>query len=412
MSTNETERDDSATETTDASTEKSPTEASPATESPAAEASSSETSSAPPADAEAPATDEPAAAQAPVSDAPKATEAKATDAKATETKAASAAAKSDAALSPGQRLAAQKAAKAAKKATDKATRAADAAAKADEEVAAVGLASRPTPSAPDEVELRAAEVSNLVQKNQGLILRAAALLVVGIAVFGGVRAYLTFREHAAGSVLERAVEASRAEIGEAPEVPDGRPRYATIEARDRATLRLFRKVIAQQPSTEAARYAHLGIASMLLEDEKFDDALRELRAANSGLEDAPGLEAAVTEALGVAYLGKHDYAQATRQFQNLGRIDRRRYRDVADYQLARTLFDRGDRDGAKAKLTALLARLDGENATPAEHAQDQARNLLRQIDPSAVPQPAMPNGLTPELLRMLQQQGLNLGGGQ
>lgn len=312
------------------------------------------------------------------------------------------------AKSPGQRLAAQKAAKAAKKAADKSRRVEEAATAA--EIEGAGMVPTAAPLAPDDVALRAAEVTGLVEKNQSKIMRGITAVAALIAVFGLVQMGLRYRAGSAGELLNVAIAASRAEVGLAPEIPDGRPRYETAAARERNTVRLLRKVTTSYPSSDAARRAHVALGSILLANEKFSDALREFRAAGAGLEDEPGLEAQVLEGVGVAQLGQHKYAEAARSFESLGRLDRRRYRDLADYQLARAAFDRGDRDGAKTNLVALLARLDRPNATPSDHVQDQSRNLLRQIDPSALPAPAAPNGLTPEILRMLQQQGLNLGG--
>jgi len=318
--------------------------------------------------------------------------------------------KSDA-TSAGQRIAAQRAAKAAKKAADKARRVEDAAAARETDDGAIAE-SRPVASAPDEVELRAAEVSRYMESHSNRLLQGIAAVAVILAVGIGVQFYLGRRDEKAGWALAHAVAATSARIGAAPETPDGQLRFGTEAMRDREALRRFRKVVAEYPSSSAARYARVAIANFLISEAKYAEAQTELRKAREGLEGDPRLDAAILEANGIAYLGQEKFAEAKQEFERLARVDRPRHVNASDYLLARTAFEHGDRDGAKQKLTALLERLRADDATPEPHVEDQARELLRTIDPSAVPAPAGGGGLdlnsiSPEMLQqLLRQQGL------
>lgn len=395
MSTNESERDDASNEP--AATEPEETAN---TESPAPTASGDEGS-----------TDEPSTpAQAEEPAAPAATQAEpsAPSAKAESTSSSSSSKASAAQVTPGQRIAAQKAAKAAQKAAEKARRAEEAAAASE---SADAIPDAAVPSVPDELELRAAEVRGAFEKNTGTLMKVGVAVLAGVVLFAGVSAFMQHRARASGELLLRAVEASRASIGSAEGQSDGRLRFESEAARDRETATRFRKVISEHAGSDAARYAHLGLARLLMGEGKYAEAQAEVRAASERVTDDPGLEALTLEASALAYTGEQKYAEAQRAIDRLAQIDRRRYRDVADYLAARVLFDRGDRNGAKEKLRGLLDRLDDEGATPLDHVEDQARNLMRQIDPSAVPANA-PMQLSPEMLQMLlQQQGLG-GAGQ
>lgn len=399
MSTNETERDDASTDS--ASTEPASTEPTESTRSDAStEAEGASTSS----ESESGAAETPEAESSETSEESVASAQQVAAAPSPAPSASSAPTKAAAAVTPGQRLAAQKAAKAAQKAAEKARRAEESAASAESEESVPVVA-----SVPDELELRAAEVRGVFEKNTNNLMKIGVGVLAGFVIFAGVSAFMQHRARAAGDLLHRAVEATRAPIGSSEGQTDGRLRFATEAARDREAATRYRKVIAEHAGSDAARFAHLGLARLLMAEGKYAEAQTEVRAASQDVADEPAIEALTLEASALAYTGEQKYAEAQRAIDRLGQIDRRRYRDVADYLSARVLFDRGDRNGAKEKLRALLDRLDDEGATPLEHVEDQARNLMRQIDPSAVPA-AAPTQLSPELLQMLlQQQGL--GGG-
>lgn len=316
-----------------------------------------------------------------------------------------------AAPSAGQRIAAQKAAKAAKKAVDKAKRAEDAANAASENEGEGEL--RPVASSvPDEVELRAAEVSRYVESHSDTFFRAIGALVAAAVIAFGVSFYFDKKEESAGWALAHAVAATSASIGAAPEEPDGKLRFGTEAMRDAEGLRRFRKVVTDHPSSDAARFARVAIASFLIGQSKYADAQAELRKAREGLEGDVRLDAAILEANGLALLGQEKYAEAQTEFERLGRVDRPRNQNASDYLLARTAFQRGDRNGAKERLRAILDRLDDEGAAPAPYVEEQSRELLRQIDPAAVPAPAGGglsglDSLPPEILQqLLRAQGL------
>lgn len=317
--------------------------------------------------------------------------------------------------SPGQRIAAQRAAKAAKKAAEKARRKEDEAAKLsaeDEEAAAAALGQ--APKGPDEFDIRAEEVGRRMEKVTPVATRTIGLAAAALVVLGAVGYVFKMRDEDAGRLLAEGVEASAAEVGPAPESDDGLLRFATEAERTREALRRYRKVIRMYEHSDAAVQARLAIATQLLEEGKFREAKQELDAARRDLDtDQPEREVLFLELAVLARFGLNEHAAAQADIDRIGRTRGGTYRPLADYLSARSLYERGQRDQAKQRLVALVRSFDGADAPVAPHVRDQARALLAAIDPSAVP--AAPRaalegleGLPPEILQQLQQ----LGGGR
>lgn len=336
-------------------------------------------------------------------------------------KAAPAALKDTKQLTPGQRLAAQKAEKAAKKSQQKLTRKEEAeAAKAASEI----LTTRPA-GEPDEAELRVAETRSYVASHSKQVVYAAVAIAAAFFAWFAFEQYSERQEVAAGRLLYQATEAARAEIREEPAAGETSRKltFRSLAARDREALRRFRKVVSEAPSSDAAVRARLGIASILVAQDKLTEAKRELEAAAELRGDDPGLGAQAIEGLGVIALEQRQWSQAKQRFEELRALDGNRYQHVASYLAARTLFAQGRPNEAKPKLRALLDALEEADAPRLPYVQTQAELLLQQIDPStARPRPAGLGGggldlssleggnIPPELLEQLQRQLQQQGG--
>jgi hypothetical protein len=323
---------------------------------------------------------------------------------------------------PGQRVAAQMAAKAAAKAAEKARRAeAQATQTAADEQAAVETIE--APAGPDEVELRAAEVGRLVEQSRPVLQRAALGALVVFVVAGAVLYVRGRIEVAAGKALMRGTEALSAEVGPAPEVPDGKPHFATEAARTAAARAQFQRILDEKTlgsfhlwaSTRAGLGARVALAQLDVNEGKYAEALERLRAVRAEVGEDTALEAQVLELIILCRFGLDKHGEAQSDLERLARIDRARYEPTAKYLTARSLFEREQLEPAKAILVPLVQALEGEDAPALPYLGQQARALLQRIDPSAAPRAAAPaggglqglEGLPPELLEQLRRQ---LGG--
>lgn len=334
---------------------------------------------------------EPAASAEPAS-APQAAKAPATAAKPAEKE-----------LTPGQRLAAQKAAKAAQKAAMRGREAELVEEKAIE-------------TAEETTKVARSWVEQHYKLIGGLLAGAVAVVALG----AGVKWFFTRDDFAAGRLLWKATEAATAEIrtaepGETESPDDNSPRFATPAARDREALARYQRVETAHPTAPATLFARLGHAATLLGQEKIAEARAEYERVASAEDVAPFLEAQALEGLGVTYFEQRDFAKAKQKFEELRALDHNRYQNVADYHLARVLHAQGQNDQAKQKLQGLLERLGEDDAPDLAYVQQQAELLLQDIDPSSAPRPSGGgldlNNLPPELLQQLLQRGMQ-GGGQ
>lgn len=328
-------------------------------------------------------------------------------------------------MTPGQRLAAQKAAKASKKQAEKLTRKEQAEA---ERAANEILTARPA-GEPDEADLRVAETRTFVASHSKHLVYLGAAVVAVFLAWVGFEQYSAHKDAAAGRLLYQATEAARAEIREEP-VENDRSRRLTFRStasRDREALRRFRKVVSEASSSDAAVRARLGIASILVSQGKLTEAKRELSAAAELRGDDPGLGAQAIEGLGVIALEQRQWDEAKQRFEELRALDGNRYQHVANYLTARTLYAQGRANEAKPKLRALLDALEEADAPRLPYVQTQAELLLQQIDPSTARPSSRPSlnlgggglnldaleggQLPPELLEQLRRQLQQQGGG-
>ena len=125
------------------------------------------------------------------------------------------------------------------------------------------------------------------------------------------------------------------------------------------------------------------------------------------------------EGIGLALEGKGDLDGALKAFRELENTDTRGLKELGMYHQARILFAKGDTDKPRELLKGARERLKGtaspSNAGPLgeshpfQFLESQVDDLLRRIDPSAIPAPTAPapgggSGITPEQLQQLQEQ--------
>lgn len=296
------------------------------------------------------------------------------------------------AMSPGARLAAQRAAKAAAKAAKKAARAAEA------EAAAAADAG---PRKPDAIELAAehrAEVAeNWFHTHRLHLLGAVAAIVLAFGGFALWEKYGHASDREAAAALVAALEAANGIVSEDPSafgtLPSDVEVFATGEARATRALELFREVTGKHPGTPAAAWARLGEGSALLDLGKPAEA-RE--AFEKALREAGGdvtVQARAQEGVAFAFEAEGKPDQALERFQALTRVGEGAFRDLGEYHLARIYLAKGERDRAKDMLKTLVQRLRERDDDPrigaaAPYVRNQAELRLAELDPTAVPRGA------------------------
>jgi tetratricopeptide (TPR) repeat protein len=303
--------------------------------------------------------------------------------------------------SAGARLAAAKAAKAAKKAAKKAAlveerRAANAeSAPAEAEAPEAGQEETPDQAverqlAESPVGQAALKAQDWLRGNQNAVLGVAAAAAVGLLGWVGYNAYQGSVAASAAEALAEAVEISEARVvaeGEdEPETDADERTYDSVSARSEAALEAYRSVVAEHGGTDAAAWAQLGIARLLLEQGEAAEARQAFEAAVAARGSDPVLAMRAYEGVGFTYEAEDNLDEARDAFDRIRGLRDGAFGALADYHLARLSLANGDEVAAQEALETLVdgLRADSESAEPEfPYVLAQAQTLLRQLDPSS-----------------------------
>jgi predicted negative regulator of RcsB-dependent stress response len=251
-------------------------------------------------------------------------------------------------------------------------------------------------------------------------------IIAGIVAWVGYAIY-SYRAGRAAELasakLMTAIRAENARIGAEDTKPDPqtgivetRPAYPTDEARLKAAEQQYRAV-ADSGSTAAATFAKLGLATVLYDQGKYADA----KAAYQAVKDSKlaSQDAAVKgralEGLGISLEGAGDKEGAGKAFGELANLDALGFNALGAYHQARLAFAAGNPEKAKELLKDAQKHLDALitpeskdtkkpfGGGPTGYLQQSVKDLLRRVDPSAVPPPSS-GGITPEQMQQLEQQ--------
>ncbi len=340
---------------------------------------------------EAAATEETASAEAATEPAPAASGASTASAPAAAP--AKAAAKSQA-LTPGQRLAAARAAKAAKK-TSKRGREAD-----EREKRAI-----------DTAEVVREKAVSYLDTNRKLVVGAIGAIALVAAVLFGFRKWNDSQERAAGALLEEAnriqLATVRSESERAAAEDDDAPTYATYAARADAALRKYRAVTSRYPRSDAAAWAYLGQGRALLDRAKPAEARGAYQKAIEAADGDAAVSRQALEGIGFAYEAEENWDEALSTYEELGELANGTYESWGEYHAARMLVKKGDENQAKTRLRAVIEQLRADDAPDAPYLRRQVEARLALLDPSFAPQaPAAGAGgqLSPEQIQELIRQ--------
>ena len=251
-------------------------------------------------------------------------------------------------------------------------------------------------------------------------MKSNAAKVAGVALLaalGGV-GYLVWdmqnakTAEAASVELGKAVLNQRGYISDTPppaELKDPTPTFKTREERNKAALEAYRKVVSEYGNTGAGMLARLGEAGVLLDEKDWDGALaayREVKESPLGQADLD-VRARALEGIGFAHEGKGELDQALKAFQELENTDVRGFKELGMYHQARVLVEKGETEKAKTLATSARERIQRPDDTrPFSYLEVAVDDLLRKIDPSALPARAGVGGrpLSADDIRRLQEE--------
>ncbi len=249
------------------------------------------------------------------------------------------------------------------------------------------------------------------------------VIVAGIVVGAGVYVYgwrTGKSSESASSALMRGVASERGRLSEQAAKDDDSsadptPIFKTADERREAAVDAYRTVVAKYSGGGPAILGKLGEAGVLLDKRDFPGAL----AAYDVVRQSPLAKAdadvrcRAIEGTAYAEEGKGDIDAALKAFRELENSDVPGFKQLGQYQQARLLVGKGDRDKAKELLKAAREKLHAPGAAEARtfpFLESELDALLTSLDPSAVP--AKPSGgrslgagsLGPEDIERLQQQ--------
>jgi hypothetical protein len=235
-----------------------------------------------------------------------------------------------------------------------------------------------------------------VRHNSALVQWLIVLVVVGFAGWRFVVWRITRNLENSSDTLMAAVEAERGSVGEQPPMVqpdeiDVRPHFNTNQERLVRAEELYRKAAGGKASAATTILAKLGLAGVVFDLGKFDEALgtyREVRGSALAAHD-PEVRARATEGIGLSLEARGDKDGALAAFHELENSDVKEYQALGLYQQARMRFAKGEREQAKqllAKLAEKTKKPEGteKSAPPKPDFVDRAAEELQlAMDPKS-----------------------------
>lgn len=272
-------------------------------------------------------------------------------------------------MTPGERLAAQKAAKAIIKARK-----------------------RGKPVMEEQILRRASKAGQWVSRYRNLWLIGGIIFVAVGAVVAFEWWYMAERSHKATALLHAAVQTTFAEIGGPNALAASaqgtdkkkQERFQSEDARAKKAIERYSKVIAEYPSSDAAAWAKLGQAAQFMALGNVAKASARYAEVEKAA-DEPWLRRAAIEGLIVAKEQIKDYEAAQRYAKTLLGLNEGAFKDAAEYHLARIAIHQGDKAGAAKRLKTLIERFRKEDASANAYLLEQSELALLDIDPEMLP---------------------------
>jgi tetratricopeptide (TPR) repeat protein len=245
-------------------------------------------------------------------------------------------------------------------------------------------------------------------------------IVIGIA--GGIGYQIWSWRHGktvakASDTLFAAVTAEQGRVGTAAEagkpdpmtgLVDPTPVFATDEARLAEANKKYQEAIELRKGSGTAILAKLGLAGVLYDQGKYDEAIsayEEVKSSELAKHDAD-VRLRAAEGIGLAREAKGDLDGALKAFKELENADVVGFKGLSLLHQARVHFAKGDKTKAKELAKGAQEQTNTERSPyqTAGYLDSAARELLAAIDPSTIPPSPAAAGYAPEQMDALREQ--------
>lgn len=255
--------------------------------------------------------------------------------------------------------------------------------------------------------------TNWLKKNLNIL---QWVIVVGIAGGIGWQIYswrqAKTREKTSDQLMA-GVSAEDGRVGEVKpegpdEVADPRPVFKTHNERLAAAEEGYRRAAADQKGTGPGILAELGLAGVLYDLGKLDEAKAayELVAASPLAKADEDVRLRAIEGVALVLEAKGDAPGALEAFKKLEASESSGFQALSLYHQARLSYAAGKKDAAKELLAKVQEKLGKERSpmATATYLDRVTRELMAAIDPSTAPATSPSASYTPEQLDALKEQ--------
>jgi tetratricopeptide (TPR) repeat protein len=233
-----------------------------------------------------------------------------------------------------------------------------------------------------------------VRTHSNLVQWLLVAIVVGFAGWRLVVWRITRNLEDSSDQLMAAAEAELGSVGELPPILqpqeiDIRPHFNSDSERLHRAEELYRKAAAGKAGAATTILAKLGLAGVLFDLGRFDEAIaayREVKGSALAAHD-PEVRPRTTEGIGLCLEAKGDKDGALGAFREIENGEVREYQALGLYQQARLRFAKGEREQAKALLAKLAEKTkkpeDKEKTAPVrrDFTERAAEELELAMDP-------------------------------
>ncbi|MEZ4233717.1 MAG: tetratricopeptide repeat protein [Polyangiaceae bacterium] len=246
------------------------------------------------------------------------------------------------------------------------------------------------------------------------------VLVVGLVGTVGWYVYSYVHKQDEAKVTDALMKGIRAENGlteDQPQLPEemGVQTFKDHAERLKAAEEAYRAALKEASEPAAQALAHLGLAGVLFDQGKYDEAKTEYDSvlgaalANVDLD----VKARATEGAGLAVEAKGDKKAALELYKKLQEVDG--YKPLGQYHEARLALEAGDKEGAKKLLLEVNQKLRDDKFARQGYVYAMSLQMLAVLDPKAAEDAQKQVQESPEemikKLQEMQERIKNMGSG-
>ena len=182
-------------------------------------------------------------------------------------------------------------------------------------------------------------------------------------------------------------------------VVDPRPIFETEAQRSEAAEKAYIEAAAKRPGSGTSILAELGLAGVLLDRGKWDEAkakYESVKATPLAQHDVDVRGRAI-EGIGMCLEAKKDTDGALKAYRELENTDAPGLKELGMYHQARLHYAKGEKDKAKELVEKVIEKTKPEKprgfGQPPGYLEQRAKDLLAKIDPEAAKKASSPLGL-------------------